>query len=275
MPSQLERSVASHYGLPGLEQAIFGGIAAAGIDLDALTPESLAPVDEFHTAGRLTTKKALELMPLEGGMHVLDAGCGIGGTARCLAKEHDCRVTGLDLTAEYVDLACKLTEKMALSATCSFRQGSVLDMPFEDNAFDAAVSFHVAMNIVDRAAFYRELARVLRPGGTVCFFDVMKGPTPGMRYPVPWAETESTSFLKSTNETRELLRAQGFTIVVENNLRDFSMEYFRKIFSNADGPPPLGLHLLTGPNAPEKFENYAKALNEHQIEPVVMVAKAP
>ena len=112
MTTDIESRVSSHYGKSGLAEAILEGLTAAGADLDALTLEDVAPVDEFHTAGRLTTLKALELMPLKPGMHVLDAGCGLGGTARCLAVEHQCRVTGLDLTQEYIEVAQMLTDKM-------------------------------------------------------------------------------------------------------------------------------------------------------------------
>jgi ubiquinone/menaquinone biosynthesis C-methylase UbiE len=214
-------------------------------------------------------------MPLKPGMHVLDAGCGIGGTARCLAAEHGCRVTGIDLTPDYIDVARMLTERTGLTDLCDFHAGSVLQMPFEASAFDAAVSFHVAMNIEDRAKFYAELARVLRPGGPLCVFDVMKGPAPGAVYPVPWAETETTSFLRSRDETCSLLEDGGFEVTAEENLRSFAMDYFRAVFAKlaeAGGPPPLGLHLLTGINAPEKFANYFRALEAHQIEPVILVA---
>ena len=40
-----------------------------------------------------------------------------------------------------------------------------------------------------------------------------------------------------------------------------------------DGPPPLGLHILTGPNATEKFPNHLQALEAQQIEPVIMTAR--
>jgi ubiquinone/menaquinone biosynthesis C-methylase UbiE len=209
-------------------------------------------------------------------MHVLDAGCGIGGTARVLAAEHGCRVTGIDLTPAYVDTARELTRRTGLSGTCGFQVGSVTDMPLEDSSFDAAVSFHVAMNVEDRPAFYGELARVMRPGAHLALFDVMKGPAAGMVYPVPWAETEATSFLKSADETRALLGAAGFETVAEEDLREFAIAFFANVFARAktsDGPPPLGLHLLTGANSPEKFTNYAKGLEAHQIEPVIMVAR--
>lgn len=276
MPKEINDAVAAYYGRTGLAEAILAGLEKLGVNLNALTPADLAPVDEFHTAGRATTLKALEKISLKPGMHVLDLGCGIGGTARCLAGEYSCLVSGIDLTPEYVEVARMLTERMGLSNACKFHLGSATDLPFSDASFDAAVSFHAAMNIEDRPSLYGEAARVLHPGAPLCVFDVMKGPTPGMLYPVPWAETRKTSFLKSREETGELLRAAGFHIESEENMREFAIEFFRDVISKtakADGPPPLGLHLLTGVNTPEKFSNYAKALDNHQIEPVIVVAK--
>ncbi len=276
MEKSLETSVAAHYGRGGLAEAILDGVAAAGLDPDALTIEDLAPVDEFHTAGRMATLRALAMMGPEAGMHVLDAGCGIGGTARCLAAEHDCRVTGIDLTPEYVEVARMLTERLGLSATCDFDVGSAIDLPYAEASFDAAVSFHVAMNIQNRPGFYGELARVLRPGAQLCIFDVMDGPTDGMVYPVPWAETEVTSFLKSPDETGALLTEAGFAVTEVASQRDMASEFFRAVFAKAaesDGPPPLGLHLLTGSNGPEKFGNYVQALEAHQIDPTIIIAR--
>ncbi len=104
----------------------------------------------------------------------------------------------------------------------------------------------------------------------------MKGPAPGMVYPVPWAETELTSFLKTPDEICDLLTAAGVEITKRENLRDFAIEFFREAFAkaaNAGGLPPIGLHLLTGGNSREKFTNYAQALNDNQIEPVIVIAR--
>ncbi len=271
----LETKVAAHYGKSDLLDAIIAGLTALGIDPDKPSIEDLAPVDEFHTAGRLATQKAFEIMPLEADMHVLDAGSGIGGTSRYLAKQHGCTVKGLDLTPDYVDVARALTERVRLGDHCNFEVGSVLDMPFADQTFDAGVTFHVAMNIDDRTRFYQEFGRVLKPDAPLCLFDVMKGPTADMIYPVPWAETEATSFLRTADETEALLQQAGFEVTARSNLRDVAIDFFRDVFAKAatmDGPPPLGLHLLTGANASEKFQNYARALDEHRVEPVIMVA---
>jgi ubiquinone/menaquinone biosynthesis C-methylase UbiE len=276
MSDGTESAVARHYGRGGLLDAILNGVRAAGLDPERIAPADLAPVDEFHTAGRIMTVRALDMTPLEADMHVLDVGCGIGGTTRHLASERGCRATGLDLTPEYIDVAEDLTRRTGLTGRCAFEVGSALDMPFGDGAFDAAVSFHVAMNIEDRIGLYREIARVLKPGAPFCLFDVMKGPADGMRYPVPWAETAETSFLRSPGEMRRFLSDSGFELVAEESQKAFAIDFFQRMFAaaaEAGGPPPLGLHLLTGADAPEKFRNYAAALADDQIDPVIMVAR--
>ncbi len=276
MTKELETAVAGHYATSELETRILDGLSAIGADLEALTPEDLAPVDEFHTAGRVTTLKALEMMNLEPGRHILDIGCGIGGTARCIAAEFGGRVTGIDLTPDFIDVATSLTQRSGLSDRCDFKVASALDLPFGAAAFDGAVTFHVAMNIPDRSRLYAEAARVLKSGSSLCLFDVMKGNGAGMYYPVPWAETEKTSFLKTTDETCGYLERSGFQVVKVESLKEFAVAFFKDVFAKAakaGGPPPLGLHLLTGPNSPEKFSNYAKALDEDMIDPTIIVAK--
>lgn len=273
----LIEQVAAHYGdgQDDLLQRILDGARKAGADLDDLRPEDLGAVDEFHTAGRGATIEVLSMMPLKPGMHVLDAGCGIGGTVRSLAAEHGCEATGIDLTQGYVEVANALTERMKLTGKCRFVHGSVLEMPFADHSFDAAVSFHVAMNIEDRTGFYNELARVVKPGGAVCVYDVMTGPAAGMSYPVPWAETEHTSFLKSPDETCSLMQEAGFNVEKTRSMREFALQYFAEAFrkaQDAGGPPPLGLHLLTGAATKQKFANIVDAYQAHRLDPVAIVA---
>lgn len=272
----LETEVANHYHKPNLMDEIIIGLEAAGTNPESPTPDDLAPVDEFHTAGREGTLLALDKMPITPGMHVLDAGCGIGGTARFLAEKKKCRVTGIDLTTSFIDVANALSERTGYSDDCNFLVGSVLDLPFENGSFDGAISFHVAMNIEDRNKFYSELGRVLKPGASLCIFDVMKGPENGLDYPVPWAENEASSFLKTPIETAKFLEQEGFQIVVQQSLLEFATRYFQELFARAnqqDKPAPLGLYLLTGANTAEKFQNYAKGLENHQIDPTIMIAK--
>ncbi|HXE86310.1 MAG TPA: methyltransferase domain-containing protein, partial [Hyphomicrobiaceae bacterium] len=112
MAKDLEQAVAQRYGAADLSERILKAITAAGLDPDRLTPEQLAPVDEFHIGGRAATVHAVGKIGLEPGDHVLDVGCGIGGATRYLASTVGCRVTGIDLTEEFVSVARRLTERL-------------------------------------------------------------------------------------------------------------------------------------------------------------------
>ena len=95
---------------------------------------------------------------------MLDLGCGIGGPARYLATTFGCKVTGVDLSSGFIDAATYLTSRCGLSDRVTFQVGDALHLPFDDASFDTVFLQHVAMNIDDRAALYREIRRILAPG---------------------------------------------------------------------------------------------------------------
>ncbi len=271
----LENAVAEHYGAADLLARIDAGLKSGGVDPASLTLEDLAPVDEFHIGGRKATQHALSKMSLGASDHVLDVGCGLGGAARYIAAEFGCRLTGIDLTPEYIDVARELTARLDLSTSPQFETASALAMPFEDETFDAAITFHVAMNIPDRAGLYAEIARVLRPGATLCIYDVMKTGPGDIVYPAPWAETAETSHVASPEETQGYLLQAGFEIVETENRRDFALQFFRQRVAGgaSDGPPPLGIHLLMGETWREKYKNMLQNTEAGRIAPVQMIAR--
>jgi len=109
-------------------------------------------------------------------MHVLDVGSGVGGPARTLASEFGCKVTGLDLTKTYTHAAEMLINHVGLGDSVTFQQGSALDMPFDDESFDAAWLQHVSINIEGKMQLFRGIHRVIRSGGRLAIHEVMDGP---------------------------------------------------------------------------------------------------
>ena len=94
---------------------------------------------------------------------------GVGGAARYAAAHYAVHVTGIDLTPEYRGAAEKLSAAVGLAEQMEFVTGSALDLPFDDQCFDAAYTIHAAMNIQNKEELYRQAQRVLRPGGDFLF----------------------------------------------------------------------------------------------------------
>jgi SAM-dependent methyltransferase len=161
---QLEDRVATHYTGSGRTRAILEALRAAGLDPDRLSVDDLAPVGEFHIRGREATAELGKGLCLGAGQHALDVGSGIGGASRHFAQTHGARITGIDLTPEYCELATRFARSTGLADLLDYRPASALALPFEPATFDAAYSQHVAMNIADKPALYAEIARVLKPG---------------------------------------------------------------------------------------------------------------
>jgi sarcosine/dimethylglycine N-methyltransferase len=91
--------IESQYSTSAARQTIEQALVAAGKDLDHLQPADLALLEDFHTIGRIATTQLADLVQITPGDEVLDAGSGIGGTARYVAERYRCHVTAVDLTA--------------------------------------------------------------------------------------------------------------------------------------------------------------------------------
>lgn len=267
-PYEYARSLNEHYGRRDLGAAILEGLRSAGKDPDALTPDDLAPVDQFHIRGKEATLGLASLAGFQRGIHVLDVGGGLGGAARTLAHELGCRVTVLDLTEEYCRVGEDLARRTRLHDRVVFRHGNALEMPFEDRGFDAVWSQHSLMNINDKERLYREVHRVLRPGGRFAFHEIMAGSNGPIHFPVPWARDPSMNFLGLAHAVRNVLASLGFKEVAWVDVSAPSLEWFRKrvaAMQAAAAPPSLGLHLLLGDDFGQMFKNQVQNLEEGRI----------
>ncbi len=228
-------------------------------------PADLAPLDQFHLRGAAATEELAALAGVAAGLEVLDVGSGVGGPARFLAANFGCRVTGIDWSAEYCRIATSLTELVGLGGQVRFRAGDASYLPFPDASFDLVWTQHVVMNIADRARLYAEMHRVLRPGGKLAMYDVVSGDGTPVRFPVPWARLPANSFLMDPAATRAVLEECGFHILQWLDVAGAAKAWLATRPLASGEPPPLGLHLLMGPDFAEMSRNYGQNLMAGRI----------
>lgn len=267
--------VARHYSSGHLLKRIADGCAA--LDLTApIDPDALAPVDEFHIGGRRATEPFVEALRLAEGDRVVDLGSGLGGPARYVASKTGAFVTGIDLTQEFVEAGRALTDWTGLSDQVRLIEGSVLDLPLDAESMDAAYMIHVGMNIADKAGIAREVARVLKPGGTFAIYDVMQVGEGQMDYPAPWAATPEQSALAPPETYEAALKSMGFEITGRIDRTAFAKQFFADLAaaqSDTGGPPPLGLHLVMGEETALKVRHMVQNIQKGLIAPIEIHAR--
>lgn len=271
-----DESVSEHYSHGGLLKAIETALPNLGKSPDNISIEDLSPVDEFHIGGRQATEQLMDQLNFSEHDHVLDVGCGLGGAARFVANKYNNRVTGIDLTQEYIETGRALCTWVKLDRHITLEQGSALAMPFHDETFDGAYMLHVGMNIEDKASLFSEIYRVLRPGSLFGIYDVMRHNDGELLYPVPWATECSTSKLATPDQYNHALDDAGFEVFKENNRRDFALEFFRQLREKTEangGPPPLGLHTLMQSSTAGKIKNMIENVSAGYIAPVEIIAQ--
>jgi SAM-dependent methyltransferase len=165
---------------------------------------------------------------------------------------------------------------LGLHGKVKFELGNALAMPFADGTFDGAYSMNVSMNIADKAAFYCEIRRVLKPGGWLMLSELAQGPGGQVDYPTPWAASAATSFLATPEQTRAGLEAAGFEI---ESFRDAAAEMrayairVRAMLDRGEKHPHRAVQLMHGDIAVVAMKNTSKGGAEGRIVPIEVLCR--
>jgi SAM-dependent methyltransferase len=267
MNDTIQRQYSTGLSRNNIERALI----SAGKDLDHLAPADLAPLEDFHTMGRYATAQLVDLAGITSATKVLDAGSGVGGTARYVADHCGCTVTAVDLTDEYCETNRWLNRLVGLDDRISVRRADVTELPFADGTFDVAISQHVQMNVADKARLYSEARRVLADGGRLVVWDITIGSGCELDYPLPWADQPARSHLVTADELRAVVESAGFAIEHWSDLTDQAASLMQAILAQPD--TPLGLHAFVT-DFKRKAENLTHALADGRLRAIQAVARA-
>ena len=273
-----DHGITDHYTSGTLLDRLRAALSEDGADPDKPSIEALAPYDQFHGRGLDSTEQLAAGISVSPSDHLLDIGSGIGGPARYMATRFGCKVTGIDLTEEFCDVARRLTSAMGLEGQVTIEEGNALAMPFGEATFEGAYSMNVSMNIEDKAGFYGEIFRVLKPGGWLVLSELAQGPGGAVPYPAPWALTEDSSFLSTPEETKAGLEASGFRIerfgdhVAES--KAFAAKV-REMVERGEKPPHRAISMIHGALGEAATANMAEASRLQAIIPIEVMCTKP
>ena len=260
--------VAVHYGGQArLVDRLEGLLNDAGVKPHELSAADFEPVDEFHFRGREATLELLADLQFDADAHVLDIGSGLGGLSRTIADEVGCRTTGVDLTPAFCEVATAISKWVGLGEKTAFQQGDATALSFPDDAFDGAVTAHVAMNIPDKARLFAEAWRVLKSNARFAVYDILQGEGGEVAYPVPWAQDALISHLATVGEMEAHLTGAGFRILKETDSTEASHRWLMDRFERPAGAgllPPT-TRLLFGDTSKDMAQNQIEGLSERRI----------
>jgi len=273
-----DQEITAHYADDDLLERLRRSLVEDGVDPDHPSIEALAHYDHFHGRGLEATTEIADLLKVAPADHLLDIGSGLGGPARYFAQRFGCRVTGIDLTEAFCEVARHLTQRLGLEARVDFTHGNALAMPFADARFDGAYSMNVSMNIKDKDALYREVARVLKPGAWLVFSELLRGAGPEPDYPTPWARSADTSFLATLDDTQRALQSAGFElgdtrVTLEENLAFGARS--RAMVERGEKPPHRAVQLVHPEIARAAAANTARGMADGRLLPVELFARKP
>ncbi len=271
------KHIHNYYSPNDLYNKIIDGLNKLGNDLSKVTLDDLQPVDEFHIRGDTATKELIKLAEFTSEMHILDVGCGIGGSTRRLSHETGCRVTGIDLSNEYIDTAERLTQLLNMHEQVTFKACNALELPFDESSFDGIWSLQMNMNVEDKLAWLKEIYRVLKPAGRAVFYEVCGNKNIPLHFPVPWAQDSSMSFLVPPELFRDVITSAGFDIEVWNDKTDLAQKAFAHVKEPVEESnlPFLGVYLLVGNDIQTKAYNLRRNLDEERVSLIEIVTIKP
>ena len=189
---------------------------------------------------------------------VLDIGSGVGGVDLILAEEYGARVIGFEIEPALITRARDYAARSGLSEQIEFRHVEPGPLQLDDACIDVVFSSGAIIHIDDKQELFKDIIRVLRPGGALAVYDWLKGPDPysdDMRY---WFEMEGLTYAMDTLENYErMLHEAGFVDIQSSDSSAWYRRHAREEYTRMKGELHEQMVAALGKDRAENFvENW-------------------
>jgi tocopherol O-methyltransferase len=190
-----------------------------------------------------------DTVAIRAGDRVLDAGCGVGGSAIWLATHRGAQVVGITPVASQVVRARAYAQRRGLDGLVTFEQHDYLDTSYADASFDVVWAQESVSHSEHKDAFLAEAFRVLRPGGRLIVVDYFRSRR-------PYAESEERQLvgmladwacpdLSTVGEFDAWARQAGFVDITWRDITDNVRPSWRRLYLLSLAMYPMGVVLRT------------------------------
>ena len=201
-----------------------------------------------------TNKVLMEMATIKEGEHILDAGCGVGGSAFYLAVHRKAKVTGITLSEKQYEYASDKCYKLGLDSLVDFKIENYTQTRFKNNSFDVIWAIESITSAPDKSLFAKEAFRLLKPGGRLIIADYYKvnnNQDDPDNLLEKWRNLWSMANFLTAFEFKSIINKSGFKMVYERNVTKEITPTAKRMYWSylLGGPLAVAYNLFNKPSA--------------------------